>query len=137
MQKDPALENIFHRDRLLGIIIRAQYSGDGIEFFTPNSFSQQLAYMKRPAGYTITPHVHNEVHREVLYTQEVLVIRRGKVRINFYDDDRAHIRSYILQTGDIILLAAGGHGLEMLDETEIIEIKQGPYLGDADKVRFD
>lgn len=137
MKTDPGLENIIHHDRLLAIIIRAHYSGDGIEFFTPATFSQQLAYMKRPAGYVIAPHIHNKVPREVFYTQEVLLIRKGTVAINFYDDDRAPICSAILQTGDVILLATGGHGLEMLDETEIIEIKQGPYLGDADKVRFD
>ncbi len=137
MQADCALEKILHHNRLLAIIIRSHYSRDGIEFFTPNTFSQQLAYMKRPAGYTIAPHIHNNLPREVCYTQEVLLIRRGKVRINFYDDDHVQISSYILQTGDVILLASGGHGFEMLDETEIIEIKQGPYLGDADKVRFE
>ena len=70
-------------------------------------------------------------------TQEVLVVRAGKVRVDFYDDGRNYLESRILQTGDIILLAHGGHGFKMLEPTEMIEVKQGPYCGDQDKTRFD
>lgn len=130
------IERILHGDRLLSIIIRSDFSAEGIEFFTPPDFSQQLAYMKRSKGYVIDPHVHNPVPREVVYTQEVLVIRRGRVRVDFYDDDRTYIESRSLGAGDVILLAYGGHGFEFEDEAEIIEVKQGPYAGDTDKVRF-
>jgi len=124
------------RDQILAIIVFKNFSKDGIEFFTSNDFSQQLAYMKRPKGYIISPHIHNIVERQVKYTQEVLFIKNGKVRIDFYDENKNYLKSVILQTGDVILLASGGHGLEMLEETEIIEVKQGPYLGEHDKVRF-
>lgn len=130
------VENITHNNSLLAIIIRADYSNDGIEFFTPDDFSQQLAYMNRPAGYKIAPHVHNKVQREVFYTQEVLFIKKGKVEIEFYDDNRKHIDTRILVTGDVILLASGGHGFEMLEPTEMIEVKQGPFAGEHDKTRF-
>jgi len=93
--------------------------------------------MKRPAGYIIKPHVHNIVERKVEYTQEVLFIKKGKVRVDFYDDERNYLKSIILEEGDVILLAHGGHGFEMLEETEIIEVKQGPYAGEMDKVRFE
>ena len=109
---------------------------EGIEFFTPNDFSQQLAYMNRPAGYKIAPHVHNKVQREVFYTQEVLFIKKGKVKIDFYDNDKNRIETRILETGDVIMLASGGHGFEMLEPTEMIEVKQGPYAGEDDKTRF-
>jgi hypothetical protein len=131
------VERISCSNKLLAIIIRADYSRDGIEFFTPNDFSQQLAYMNRPAGYVIAPHIHNELQREVFYTQEVLFIRRGKVKIDFYDDDRKCIETRILETGDVILLASGGHGFEMLEPTEMIEVKQGPFAGERDKTRFE
>lgn len=121
----------------LAIVIGKQFRKDGIEFFTPGDFSQQLAYMNRPQGYVIAPHVHNLVPREVTLTQEVLFIRSGKVRVDFYDNDKNYLESIVLTTGDVILLAAGGHGFEMLEPTEMIEVKQGPYCGDADKVRFD
>ena len=121
---------------LIAIIIRADYHSDGIEFFTPDNFSQQLAYMKRPKQYVIPPHIHNIVKREVQYTQEVLLIRSGKVRIDFYNNEQAYIESKILYAGDVILLSGGGHGFEMLEESEIIEVKQGPYMGEEDKIRF-
>ncbi len=130
------IEHIDHDGVLLAIIIRSTYHKDGIEFFTPDEFSQQLAYMARPQGYRIQPHIHNEVHREVKLTQEVLLIRSGKVLVDFYNQQREHVCDVIVETGDVILLATGGHGFRMLEPTEMIEVKQGPYCGDQDKTRF-
>ncbi len=131
------IEHIKYKDKLLSVIIRTRFEKDGIEFFTPGDFSQQLAYMKRPKDYVIPPHVHNPVPRKVEVTQEVLFIKSGKVRVDFYDDDKNYLESRILDQGDVILLAHGGHGFEMLVESEIIEVKQGPYAGDGDKTKFE
>lgn len=130
------IKKIRFEGKLLAIIIKANYESQGIEFFTPGDFSQQLGYMQRPQGYIIPPHRHNLVPREVTITQEVLLIKRGKVRVDFYDDDQNYLESEVVQKGDVILLAAGGHGFEMLEESEMIEVKQGPYCGEEDKVRF-
>lgn len=92
--------------------------------------------MNRPRGYFIDPHVHNHIERKVKLTQEVLFIKSGKIRVDFFDDDKNYLESRILVKGDVILLAAGGHGFEMLEDSEIIEVKQGPYCGDQDKTRF-
>jgi hypothetical protein len=129
-------EIIKENDLVYGIIIRSSYKSDGISFFTTNDFSQQLGYMKRARGYQIQPHRHNLVERKVLMTQEVLLVKSGKIRVDFYDDTQTYLSSRILCKGDVILLAAGGHGFEMLEESEIIEVKQGPYCGEEDKVRF-
>jgi len=131
------IQHIIHSNQLLSIIIRRNFEKQGIEFFTPDDFSQQLAYMKRPKDYVIPPHVHNPVLREVHLTQEVLFIKSGKVRVDFYDDDKNYLESTTVEAGDVILLAHGGHGFEMLEESEIIEVKQGPYAGEMDKVRFE
>ena len=120
----------------LAIIIKASYQEEGIKFFTPNDYSQQLAYMKHQKGKIIDPHVHNRVQREVHYTQEVLVIKKGKVRADFYTESREYVESHILEQGDVILLASGGHGFEVIEDLEMYEIKQGPYAGDGDKTRF-
>ena len=130
------IRRIEYKGKLLAIIIRNDYTKDGVEIFTPNDFSQQLAYMKHPKGKRIDAHTHNVVPREVSYTKEVLVIRKGKLRVDFYEDNQTYIESHIVEQGDIILLAFGGHGFECLEEVEMIEIKQGPYLGEQDKVRF-
>ena len=130
------IENICHAGRTLAVLLHFDYRQDGIAFFTPDDFSQQLGYMNRPPGYVIPPHVHNPVAREVHYTKEVLFIKSGKVRVDFYDDDQRYLESRILRQGDVLLLAYGGHGFEMLEATEMIEVKQGPYAGEADKTRF-
>lgn len=130
------VENIVYKKVLLAIIIRSNFKKEGITFFTPNEFSQQLGYMCRPKGYTIEPHIHKHLERKVLFTQEVLVVKRGLVRVDFYSETQLYIESRIISTGDVILLAAGGHGFEILEDAEIIEIKQGPYNNEKDKVRF-
>jgi mannose-6-phosphate isomerase-like protein (cupin superfamily) len=121
---------------ICAIIIRSDYEQSGIRFFTPPEFSQQLAYMRHEKGEIIEPHVHNEVSREIVRTQEVLVVKSGKVQVDLYTGENEYWRSFTLRAGDLILLASGGHGFTMLEPTEMIEIKQGPYLGDQDKVRF-
>jgi mannose-6-phosphate isomerase-like protein (cupin superfamily) len=122
--------------QICAIIIRADFEQNGIRFFTPPEFSQQLAYMKHERGEIIQPHVHKEVNREVVRTQEVLIIKSGKVQVDLYTGEKEYWRTFTLAAGDLILLASGGHGFTMLEPTEMIEIKQGPYLGDQDKVRF-
>jgi mannose-6-phosphate isomerase-like protein (cupin superfamily) len=131
------IESIEHNGLQMALIIRRSFQKDGIAFFTPNNYSQQLGYMGRPAGYTIAPHVHNPVTRQVEFTKEVLFVKKGRVRVDFYSEEQLYLESVILESGDVILLARGGHGFEMLEHTEIFEVKQGPYAGDADKTRFD
>lgn len=131
------IERINHESQELALIIRAGFRKEGIEFFTPGSYSQQVGYMNRPLGHVIPPHVHNSVRREVHFTNEVLFVRSGRLRVDFYSEHKEYLESTILVAGDVILLAHGGHGFEMLEPTEIIEVKQGPYAGDDDKTRFE
>ncbi|WP_444994550.1 hypothetical protein [Aliikangiella sp. IMCC44359] len=130
------IETIQADNKVLAIIIRHTYQEDGIQFFTPPSYSQQLGYMSRKSGYCIPPHVHNKVERKVDYTQEVLFIKSGKVRADFYDTEKNYVKSTELNRGDVILLADGGHGFKMLEDSEMIEVKQGPHAGEEDKTRF-
>ena len=130
------IETLKSGDQLLAIIVSGKFRDPGIHFFTSNDLSQQLAFMRHPAGKVIDPHVHNPVSRNVHFTQEVLLIKRGKLRVDFYDNDQEYLESRVLEEGDVILLATGGHGFEVLEEVEMIEVKQGPYAGDQDKTRF-
>src|SRR5262249_60609583 len=115
------------------LILRNDYCKPGISFFTPHGLSQQLAYMQHPAGKVIDAHIHNPVRRSVLYTQETLFIKRGRLRVDFFDEQQAYLESRELGAGDVILLVKGGHGFEGLDDLEMIEVKQGRYSGDHDK----
>lgn len=130
------IEKVLHDGKELAIIIKSDYHSEGIEFITAENYSQQLAYMHHPTGKSIDAHVHNHVERSVAYTQEILVIRKGKLRVDFYDENQEYIESKIIKNGDTILLISGGHGFKVLEEVEMIEIKQGPYAGEQDKTRF-
>lgn len=130
------IEQVSDNDKILAIVIRNRYSQPGVNFFTPDNFSQQIAYMKHSKGRTIDPHLHNAVRRDVYFTHEVLFIKKGVLRVDFYNDEKCYLESRIIGSGDAILLAAGGHGFEVLEDVEMIEVKQGPYAGDGDKTRF-
>lgn len=131
------VEQVICGEKLISIIIRNEFNKPGITFFTPNDFSQQVAFMKHSNGQKIYPHIHNPVKREVYYTQEVLIIKDGKLRVDFYNENRQYFESRVLAKGDIILLVSGGHGFEVLEDLEMIEIKQGPFAGELDKTRFE
>src|SRR5271157_3514865 len=107
------IEQIKDSQQIIAIIVRGSFEKEGISFVTPNDFSQQLAYMNHPKGKIIPPHVHNPVSRQVLYTNEVLFIKKGLLRVDFYNDGREYLQSKILGPGDVILLVGGGHGFEV------------------------
>lgn len=131
------MEVIKKKNRVLAIIIRDNHQCEGVDFITPDEYSQQVAYMHHPTGKEIDAHVHNLVHRDVVLTQEVLFIKKGKLRVDFYDEYTDYLESRLLLAGDVILLVSGGHGFKVIEEVEMIEVKQGPYTGDQDKTRFE
>lgn len=121
----------------LAIIIRADHQGEGIEFVTGSECEQQLAYMSHPQGTDICPHVHKQVHREIDNTREILVIKKGCYRVDFYSEEKQYLKSCIVRTGDVILLLSNAHGFKALEDTELYEIKQGPFAEGMDKEKFD
>jgi hypothetical protein len=130
------IETINSGGETLCIIIRSGFSTEGIKFITPGQFPQQLGYMKRDQGYKIAPHTHKKVERKVTLSQEVLFVKAGKVKVSIFDNLNVFVQDTVISAGDVILLASGGHAFEMLETSEIIEVKQGPYLED-DKVFID
>lgn len=136
MIRDKGTETIKHGEDIIAIIIYNTHADEGVNFLTPYSFPKQLGFLKHPAGHIIKPHTHKAIPREISHTQEVLFIRKGKCRINLYDTEGNHLDARELESGDIILLAHGGHGIEVLEDIEVIEVKQGPYLGAEDKAHY-
>jgi len=131
------IEIVKDNDDVLAIIIRNKFSTEGLKFFTPDDFSQQLAYMHHKKGKKIRPHSHKPLKREIRFTQEVLFIKRGRLKVDLYQNSHTYHSTHILYAGDAILLAGGGHGFEVLEDIEMIEVKQGPYAGDMDKTHFE
>ena len=130
-------EEIKNDGKTIAIIVRNDYQKEGVSFFTPNDFSQQLAFMSHEKGKVIPPHFHNKIPRVIHFTKEVLFIKKGQLRVDFYDEDKNYLESRVLNVGDIILLVSGGHGFEALDDLEMFEVKQGPFYPEKDKIRFE
>ena len=120
----------------IAIIVYNDYQKEGVSFFTPGDFSQQLAFISHKSGKTIGAHIHSVSKRDIHLTQETLFIKKGELRVNFYDNDKNYFDSRTLAGGDIVMLCSGGHGFEVVKDVEMVEVKQGPYLDDKDKVRF-
>jgi hypothetical protein len=120
----------------LAMVVKSSYASKNIDFLTLDSSSQQVAYMNRPKGEVIQAHIHEPVLRTSTGTQEVLYIRKGLIRVDFYESDRTYVSSMVLEAGDLMLLSTGGHGFEILEDTDMIEIKQGPFYAGSDKTRF-
>lgn len=130
------IEKIEKNDTELAIIIRDEFSADGIHFVSRPDYSQQVAYMRHERGHKIQAHSHNKVSRRVERTNEVLLIKSGALKVIIFDDDRNKVCERVIEKGDVIFLIAGGHSFEVLDDCTFIEVKQGPYSGDNDKTRF-
>lgn len=110
----------------------------GLQFFSPEGDYQQVGTWGYEQGKTLLAHSHKEVSREVLWTQEVLYIRAGRVRAEIYDAADQKVAELEAGAGDILVLLRGGHGYHILENgTQVLEIKNGPYVGaDADRRRL-
>jgi hypothetical protein len=128
-----------YTNQLLAIIISRRFCMPvgSTKFFTDNAASMQLGYFRHSAGHVIEPHRHTPAVRSIYDTQEMLLVRRGRLRVDLYNAENKVTDIRTLEAGDIILLVKGGHGFVCEDDTEILEIKQGPYLGEQDKTRFN
>ncbi len=130
------VEKIFSGEQCLAYIIRASFLPEQTTFLTPPEYKQQVGYVVYPAGGQIQRHVHRPLERHLVGTSEVLVVRQGCCEVDLYNDDRQLVATRELREGDIMLMVGGGHGFRMLDDTVLIEVKQGPYTGIDEKERF-
>lgn len=129
-------EVYIHDEEVFCMVLRDDFESSSISFFTPDDFSIQLGYLPHKKGAAIAPHFHKPAAREILYTNEVLLVKKGVVKVNLYGKAGEYLDSILLHGGDTILLNSGGHGFEIQEDTVMIEVKQGPYMGMNDKERF-
>jgi len=128
------LEYVRHKNATVAIILRKEFSKEGACFFTTNEDTFQFGVLQYEKDKNIQAHKHIRIKREIDVVCEVLFIQTGKVEVTFYDGSDKKITSVILNAGDTILMKDYGHGFKLLENSKIIEVKQGPYLGkDKDK----
>ncbi|MCK6581048.1 MAG: hypothetical protein L6Q98_23385 [Anaerolineae bacterium] len=117
-------------------IIRADFMPDKTTFLTPPEFKQQVGFIVYPQNGEIQRHVHVPLERHLVGTSEVLIVKKGRCEIDIYNDNRELVATRELRTGDLMLMVGGGHGFRMLEDTVLLEVKQGPYTGLEEKERF-
>ena len=131
------IEKILHKKKLFALIVRRQFrKKSGINFFTSKEATQQFGFMKHKKNHIIKPHKHNKRLTRILRTTEVILLLKGTLRVDFYNDKKSYLFSKIINEGDIIMLVHGGHGFKILKNAEMIEVKQGPYSLASDKIKF-
>jgi hypothetical protein len=130
------VEEIVWMGRPLSYIVRRELVPAATTFLTPPEFTQQLGFVVYPAGGEVKPHLHHLLKREINGTAEVLFVKKGRCEVDIYNDDKETVATRELREGDILLLVNGGHGFRMLEDTVLVEIKQGPYTGVEEKERF-
>lgn len=132
------IEKIYNKKKLYALIVRSEFrKKNGINFFTPKDTNQQFGYMKHDKGHIIKPHKHKKRATKIFYTTEVIIILKGSLRVDFYNQKQKYLFSEIIKEKDIIMLIHGGHGFKVLKKVEMIEVKQGPYSVEKDKIKFN
>ena len=132
------IEKIKYKNKLFALIVSGNYRNrKGITFFTPDDTTQQFGYMKHKKGHIIKPHKHKKRITKILSTTEVIILLKGILRVDFYNQKQKYLFSKILRKKSIILLVHGGHGFKVIKDVEMIEVKQGPYNNEKDKVKFN
>jgi hypothetical protein len=121
---------------VLAYLIRGAVPPAQTTFLTPDDCNLQVGHVVYPAGSEIARHIHLPIERHIVGTTEVLIVQRGRCEVDVYAADRRLVATRPLGQGDILIAVSGGHGFRVLDDTVLLEIKQGPYPRGAEKERF-
>ena len=130
------VEYINWNGRPLTHIIRANMNPEKTTFLTPAEFNLQVGFVVYGTNGEVARHVHRKLERTIIGTSEVLIVRKGRCQIDIYNEERELVATREVRTGDIILMVGGGHGFRMIEDTTLLEIKQGPYIGPDEKEQF-
>ena len=135
------MSNFIHHVRaedgtLLAYLIRVDFSNEITSFITPPEHNFQVGLVVRPKGGEIQSHFHRKIERHISNTSEVLVLRKGHCEIDVFDDQQRLVETLRFSPGDVMVMVSGGHGFRMLEDTVLLEIKQGPYIGIEEKEHF-
>lgn len=127
------MEPILWNGTVLAYIIRRMVEAEHTQFPTPPELELQVGLIVYPAGGVVRPHRHAPISRTIERTCEVIVVEKGKCNVDLYNDVRELVATRELTTGDLVIIVSGGHGFRMKEDTVLLEIKQGPYFGEAEK----
>ena len=118
------------------MIVRGEPGPDQTTFYTPPRFNLQVGNVVYAAGGEIARHIHRPAIRYISGTPEVLVVQKGRMILDVYTEEQAFLCAREIGLGDVVLLLGGGHGFHLLEDTVLLEVKQGPYAGPHEKELF-
>ena len=131
------LKKIIYKKKLFAIIIQEkEFFKSGVNFVTPNSSTLQLGFINHKSNHYIKPHTHNYNLRQIKKTTEILLIKKGSLRVDFYQNNKKYLFSKIVNKNQILILMDGSHGFKVIKNCFIIEVKQGPFSQHLDKTKF-
>lgn len=123
------IEIIFGKEeKILATVIRSNFGNEGINFISKPEDPFQVGVSNYSAGHEIKPHFHNKIEKTNVFNPEFIYVVIGEVEVTIYDDN-SRVKKIFLKTGDMLLQINGGHGFRILENTKLIELKQGPYYG--------
>jgi hypothetical protein len=122
--------------KTIAILITRETAFSETTFVSPPEIPLQLGFVVHGAGGQVPAHCHMPIDRRISITCEFLWVRKGRCEVDLFDDERKLVTTRELRAGDAILLLSGGHGFRMIEDTVLAEVKQGPYIGLAEKERF-
>ncbi|TKX30169.1 hypothetical protein CQA38_00570 [Campylobacter sp. MIT 12-5580] len=133
------MREIKEKDIVLARHIKEEDCIEGLNFFSQDEEFIQVGTWGYNKGKKLLAHIHNEVERKVYWTQEVLFIKKGSIKVRVYNTNAQFLEEFIAQAGDILIMLRGGHGYDILEDgTKVVEIKNGPYVGaDLDRRRIE
>ena len=132
------IKKIFYKKKLFAYVVHEKkFIKSGVDFVTPNFFTLQLGFIKHKTGYLVKPHTHKKFLRKIKKTTEILFIKSGILRVDFYLNKKKYLFSYLAKKNHILILIDGSHGFKVIKKCKIIEVKQGPFSSFLDKTRFN
>ena len=133
-----SVEVVEHKNIRYAEIIWASDVVKKTRFFSSVESPFQFGLLAHDVGYQEAPHFHQEIERTVKVLQQMFVVQRGVVGVQFFDDAGHMFKEIILKAGDAISLIHGAHAIRVIEDMQCISVKQGPFLGDAlDKVLIE
>jgi hypothetical protein len=136
LQRSVKVQTVGKGDAVFAYVVRADLEPEATTFVTHDDCIQQVGFVVHRAGSEVRRHFHLPVQREIVGTPEVLVVRSGRCEMDVYDDNQQLVGTCELSAGDVMIMVGGGHGFRMLEDTVLLEVKQGPYYGANEKTYF-
>ena len=120
--------DIKYKNKLVAIVLGKFPNGSIPQ--TDGKEPLQLVTLKHSKGKYLSAHTHKPTSRTTAKMQECIIVKKGKIKVDLYGPDQKMFKKVILKTGDLLILLNGGYGIHILEDAELIELKNGPFVED-------